>query len=241
MRPREWLRVGRENARNLRHWVADYWWAGRRLAGGAVSWTIREDPARWLETGGGAGIPVVIIPGVYETWRMMRPVAAALRRAGHPVHVVRSVRLNNGDVATEAARVARYVAATPGLDRFAVVAHSKGGLVGKALLLDPVVGPRVAVVVAIATPFGGSSWAGFAMPGIGIRGLAPRSREVRRLAALARANERIVALIPRWDPHIPDDSAVPGGVNIRLEAAGHFAPLGSPEVHRHVLHAVAGA
>ncbi|NLI19479.1 MAG: alpha/beta hydrolase [Actinomycetales bacterium] len=241
MRPTEWLRVGWVNARNLGHWARDYWWAGLRLAGGAASWLLREDPADWQEAGAGTGIPVVLIPGVYETWRMMRPVASALRRAGHPVHVVRSIRLNNRDLATEAARVAAYVMARPGLDRFAVVAHSKGGLVGKALLLDPAIGPRIAVVVTIATPFAGSSWADFAVPGIGIRSLGPRSRDVRRLAAEARANRRIVALIPRWDPHIPDQSEVPGGRNIPLRAAGHFAPLGSAEVHRHVLAAVAAA
>jgi len=241
MRPTEWMRVGRTGVGNARHWARDYAWAGRHLADGARSWLTREDPAGWLATGPRARLPVVVIPGVYETWRMMRPVAVALREAGHPVHVVRSVRLNNRRLATEAARVARYVTGMASLGRFAIVAHSKGGLVGKALLLDPAVGPRIAVLVAIATPFGGSSWAEFAMPGTGIRDLRPGSRDVRWLAAEARANQRIVALIPRWDPHIPDDSTVPGGTNIRLAAAGHFAPLGSPEVHQHVLAALARA
>ncbi|MEH3089267.1 MAG: alpha/beta hydrolase, partial [Microbacterium arborescens] len=37
-----------------------------------------------------------------------------------------------------------------------LVAHSKGGLIGKQMMTDAAVGPRVRGMVAVASPFGGS-------------------------------------------------------------------------------------
>ncbi|MGM0385066.1 MAG: esterase/lipase family protein [Actinomycetota bacterium] len=234
MRPTEWVRAGLRNLRHARPWTADYWYSGVQLARGALSVAIREDPRSWLEVDGAPALPVVVLPGIYETWRMMRPVADALRRAGHPVHVVPEVGLNLRRIPEVARDVVDHVVEA-GLDRFALVAHSKGGLVGKAVLLHPTVGDRVTVLVTVATPFAGSSWAVWAPPGTGIRSLTPWSRGVRTLSREARANARIVSLVPRWDPHVPEHAAVAGGTNIRLEETGHFAPLGSPAVHRTIL------
>ena len=38
--------------------------------------------------------PVVILPGVYETWHYLRPVCEALNTAGHPVEVLPELGLN---------------------------------------------------------------------------------------------------------------------------------------------------
>lgn len=232
MRPSEWVRAGVRNLRYSRAWVADYWYCGVQLARGAVRALGGEDPRSWREVDGEPGLPVVVLPGIYETWRMMRPVADALRAAGHPVHVVPEVGFNLRPIDAVARDVVAHVA---GFDRFAMVAHSKGGLVGKAVLLDPGVGDRALVLVTIATPFAGSSWAMWAPPLTGIRALAPWARGVRALTREARANARVVSLVPRWDPHVPDDAHLPGGTNIRLAETGHFAPLGSAAVHRLVL------
>lgn len=234
MRPAEWVRAGLRNLKHARHWTADYWYCAVQLARGSVSVARREDPRTWQEADGATGLPVVVLPGIYETWRMMRPVADALRRAGHPVHVVPEVGWNLRSIPEVARDVVAHVDGA-GLARLALVAHSKGGLVGKAVMLHPSMTDRVTVLVTVATPFAGSSWAVWAPPGTGIRALAPWSRGVRALSREARANARIVSLVPRWDPHIPDDAAVAGGVNVPLEVTGHFAPLGSPVVHREIL------
>lgn len=240
MRPAEWIRAGLGNLRNTRQWSADYWYCAVQLARGAVSAAAREDPRSWQVAAGDAGVPVVVLPGIYETWRMMRPVADALRRAGHPVHVVPEVGLNLRPITRVARDVVDHLEAE-GLERFAIVAHSKGGLVGKSVMLHPSVGPRVTALIAVATPFSGSSWAVWAPPGTGIRPLVPWSRGVRALSREAAANARIVSLVPRWDPHIPDDALVPGGTTVQLRETGHFAPLGSPRVHRIVLTLLAGS
>lgn len=238
MRPREWVRTGLITLRHMGAWARDYRYAAAALAHGAGSWLRREDPADWQRAG--ADLPVVLLPGIYETWRMMRPVADALRAAGHAVHVVRPLRLNSRSVLLHTRQVVQQVRATPELaGGFAIVAHSKGGLVGKSVMLVPGVGERVRVMVTIATPFSGSSYAPLWAPGLGIRSLAPRARAVRALRERAEVNSRIVALIPGWDPHIPDDPALAGASNVRLAEEGHFAPLASPRVHRLVLAALA--
>ena len=77
--------------------------------------------------------PVVILPGVYETWRFLRPIADELSRRGHPVHVMHSMGINRDAIPLTAQRVADEVAALD-LRGVALVAHSKGGLIGKHLL-----------------------------------------------------------------------------------------------------------
>jgi hypothetical protein len=54
-------------------WLLDYAYAGIWQVRAALS---RTDPINFL---GGTGAPVVIVPGVYETWQFMRPVIEALR------------------------------------------------------------------------------------------------------------------------------------------------------------------
>lgn len=92
--------------------------------------------------------------GVLEEWTMMRSIADALSEAGHPVHTLPELRRNTATVKEAAALVATYLGAT-GLTDALIVAHSKGGLIAKCLLLGEE-GHRVRRVVTVATPFSGS-------------------------------------------------------------------------------------
>lgn len=102
----------------------------------------------------GTGRPVVLLPGVYERWHFLRSIATALAAAGHPVHVVRELGINDRAIPGSAAKVLRFLEAAD-LRGVALVAHSKGGLIGKAVLLG-FAAPRVHRLIAISTPFGGS-------------------------------------------------------------------------------------
>jgi hypothetical protein len=113
--------------------------------------------------------PVVILPGVYETWHYLRPVAEALNAAGHPVHVVTTLGFNHRPIPDSARQVWRRIREL-GLEHVTIAAHSKGGLIGKHLLAFDDTEGRIDRVVAIATPFAGS-----AHPGV----LAARGRAQR--------------------------------------------------------------
>src|SRR5690606_17989749 len=84
-----------------------------------------------------------------------------------------------------------------------IVAHSKGGLIGKYLLAHDDAGARVDRVVAIATPFSGSRMAYYAIPRA-VRAFRPDDPVVASLAVERSVNARITSIAPEWDPHIPE-------------------------------------
>ena len=188
-----------------------------------------HEPAGWRH--GDPGKPqVVLLPGVYEHWSFLRPLGDALHAAGHRVVVVHGMRANRRPIAETAARVAKALArsAPPPAGRV-IVAHSKGGLIGKHVLIDDE-GEALGVrgVVAICTPFAGARRARlFADPSI--RGLLPSDETIVMLGDAASVNARIVSVFGTFDPHVPDGSALEGATNVRVPVAGHFRVLAAPE------------
>ncbi|GAB2469880.1 esterase/lipase family protein [Xylanimonas ulmi] len=202
----------------LAAWAADYAYAARQQVRHALT------PPR-LPRGGGQGAPVLLLPGIYEPWDFLRPVAGRLAARGHRVHAVEALGRNAGPVPAAAQVVAAYLTAAD-LRDVVIVAHSKGGLIGKSVMLGPA-GDRIAGMVAFATPFAGSALARYAVRRP-LRAFDPRNPDLRHLAAQTSVNERIVALYPWFDPHIPGRARLRGARNLDVPLAGHFRPLGRP-------------
>lgn len=227
-------RVRRALRRLLRQggaWGRDYVW----IVAAQAAATARPPRPDALTTGD--RVPVVLLPGIYETWPVMGGLARALHAAGHPVHAVPALGLNRHGL-EESARVAVARLEELALDRVVLVAHSKGGLIGKLVLADPVVGPRVAGLVAVNTPFAGSVYARW-FPARPVRALSPRDPQLRALARDVVTHARIWSLFARFDPHVPGGSELVGAVNVRLPVDGHFRPLDDARLHAAVLDAVA--
>jgi hypothetical protein len=110
-----------------------------------------------------------------------------------------------------------------------IVAHSKGGLIGKFIMMDSDGPQRVDRMVAITSPFSGSSLARYTvLPSL--RAFAPTDPTIRMLVAEQFVNARITSIFGSFDPHIPDGSELPGATNIRLPVAGHFRILGDRQL-----------
>lgn len=183
-----------------------------------------------LVDGTGDRSPIVLLPGIYETWRFLRPLARRLHAAGHPVHVVVAIGRNRMTLAEAAGHVQNH------LERFdlrdvTIVAHSKGGLVARLLLATPGVEQRIRRAVTIAAPFAGSTLARY-VPLSAIRALRPGAPELRRVAASEAGVNRIVSVWGWFDPHIPGGSRLEGAQNVQVPVGGHFRILGSPLVLR---------
>src|SRR3954447_3069499 len=209
------------------------WWAQDYLY--AAGWQIRGALSRTRADSFHSGhrSPVVVIPGVYENWRFMLPLITALHAAGHPVHVVTVLQWNRLEVPVAARFVAEHIAAA-GLEGVMIVAHSKGGLIGKYVMLAMDADQRIDRMVAICTPFSGSRYARYLMiPSLRI--FSPRTALTLQMASEETVNHRISSIYGIFDPHIPEGSVLPGARNIRLRAAGHFRILGDPATAETIL------
>jgi pimeloyl-ACP methyl ester carboxylesterase len=190
-------------------------------------------PAEWAE---GARRPVVLIPGVYETWHFLRAVGDALNGRGHPVHVIPALGYNVQPIPDSATIVAQELARR-GLRDVAIVAHSKGGLIGKQLMATDDAEHRVDRLIAIASPFAGSGMARLT-PVATLRVFLPTDEVIRQLAEARELNARVTSIYPRFDPHIPEGSRVDGATNIEVPVVGHFRVLDAPETIEAVIAAV---
>ena len=178
--------------------------------------------------------PVVLLPGIWETWRYLLPLARALHRAGHPVHPVPALRLNGAPLDASTDVVAEALAQHPST-RVVRVAHSKGGLIGKRLMLHPGVSGRIEGLVALCSPFGGSKLALPILSRTPLGLFSPANAALMALAAEREVNARIVSIGASWDEMVPNGTHVDGARNITLPVSGHFRPLAMASVHELVI------
>lgn len=207
-------------------YVAGAWWA-------FSSPLILRPPSRWS---GGSGSPVLLLPGVYEPWPFLLTLGNRLNAAGHPVHVVREIRNNVGEIPQVAAIAQRYLD-EHALQNVAIVAHSKGGLVAKHMMAIDDAEHRIDRLVAVATPFGGSRMAKF-MAVRSLRAFRPANRTIALLTANRALNARITSIYGEFDAHIPGGCRLEGAVNIQLPIVGHFRLLADDRVIQAVMDAV---
>ncbi|RAX46560.1 alpha/beta hydrolase [Arthrobacter sp. AQ5-05] len=186
-------------------WLLDYLYAGY--------WQVRAilrpgcDRSLLNETVPHAA-PIVLIPGIWETWQLLLPVAKHLHRAGHPVHAISGIGYNRGTIPAMSALVAAFLDEAD-LHDVILLAHSKGGLIGKHLMSTSSEAFRVKRMIAISTPFSGSVYARFA-PVRSLRAFTPKDGDLLKLATRLKANAKIVSIYSVFDPHIPWGSHLEG-------------------------------
>lgn len=202
-------------------WLLDYAYAARWQV---RSFFNRTDPGSFAT---GDKAPVVVLPGVYETWKFLQPLIEELHRRGHPVHVIETLRRNRPPVEDAAVRVSAFVRSA-GLHDVVLVAHSKGGLAGKLVMVGPEA-DRIAGMLAVATPFSGSRYARV-IPGRTLRAFAPAHPSIRTIAGHQSVNARVVSVFGRFDPHIPEGSELVGARNVPVNTGGHFRILAHPAI-----------
>jgi len=209
-------------------WLYALRWQLRSLRRGALP----ED----YRTASGDGVPVVLVPGVYESWRFLQPLLEALHRAGHPVHVLDVLGFNSGEVPEAALAVRAYVEST-GLPRVALVTHSKGGLIGKQVLVRHDDDGLVDRLVAVNAPFSGSALARW-LPLRALRVFVPDGPLLRELDAARSVNAMITSVYSAVDPNIPGTSHLEGATNVEVDTVGHFRILSDPRAQAAVLAAL---
>ncbi|WP_445443958.1 esterase/lipase family protein [Clavibacter sp. km1a] len=209
-------------------WALDYAYVLRWQAAATLS----RDDASSFEDGRDDRPTILVLPGVYERWQFMLPIIRRLHARGHGVHVVGSLGANVGRVAEMSRRARAYLEAED-LRDVIVVAHSKGGLIGKHLMAFGDPDRRIRAMVAINAPFAGSSYARL-FPVRSIRDFSPRNAALVELGRSREVNARITSIFARFDPHIPGGSSLDGATDERVAASGHFRIMGDEDVLRRV-------
>ncbi len=208
--------------RNLVPWVSDYVYATdaqvRHIFG-------RSNTKIYLS---GTKAPVVLLPGVYESWQFMRHIAERLHDDGHPVHVVHTLGFNRRSV-PEGAKAAQTYLRENDLTDVRLVAHSKGGLIGKHMMVVDDREKRIDRMIAVNTPFAGSPYARFAL-GRTLREFHPSAATLTMLGKELAVNRRITSLYSEADQYIPGGSPLEGAENVPLPYVGHFRLLSYPGV-----------
>lgn len=217
----------------------------------------------------GDGRPVLVLPGLFGNDLYLQPLRSWLRRIGYQP-VVSNILLNVGcperiKVHTERSFEKRFA----GRGEVAIIGHSRGGLLGKALASR--LGERCTCLVALGSPLG-------AMMGVGREGLAAfaggqsaanaeplaaaavvdAGRRAMRvfspncefphcgcsyteelLAPLSEAT-RVYAIYSSEDPVVsPTASRVSGAVNIEVTGT-HSGLVANSAVYRHLGGVLAG-
>lgn len=195
-----------------------------------------------------APIPVVLLPGILERSVYLAPLGHFLAKQGHPVHVIDTLGWNISGLDESVERSLRALH-RENVHGAVLVAHSKGGLIGKALLMDERLGDAAIGLVALSAPFSGSTFGGILqkLPFVGRTPLGlfvSGNQDLQRLIDDEEVNGSIVSLAPEWDQMIPGGSHLEGAVNVTLKGRGHFRPVDDPavweQVHGHI-HGVSDA
>jgi pimeloyl-ACP methyl ester carboxylesterase len=171
---------------------------------------------------------VVLIPGIYEPAGFMDPLRRRLQEWGHRVVVLPELGYNRRSI-PETADVAAARLRELGVKDAVVIAHSKGGLVGKLLMTAYTQDALVARMLAIGTPFEGARYSRYA-PTRPLRSFYPGHPVLGSLAKNLKVNANIVSVGARVDPLVGRSTQLEGGRNIVLPVTGHFRILASPEL-----------
>ncbi|WP_415855363.1 esterase/lipase family protein [Sinomonas sp. G460-2] len=169
---------------------------------------------------------VVLIPGIYEPAGFMDPLRRWLQRRGHRVIVLPELGYNRRSI-PECAALAAARLRELGVRNAVVVAHSKGGLIGKLLMTAPDTERLVSRMLAVGTPFEGTRYSRYA-PTRPLRSFYPEHPVMGLLAKNLEVNSRIVSVGADVDPLVGRSTGLVGARNIILPVTGHFRILEDP-------------
>lgn len=180
--------------------------------------------------------PVILIQGVTLKWGFMKKLGDAISLAGHPVYVAPELGHNLKPVPTQS-KIIEKIITDNSLDNVVVVAHSKGGLIAKHLLNHSPISPKIKKIIAIATPFHGSTLTKYLI-GEPFKELHPDSKLIQTLNSKCDLDNKICTITPAFDNHVwhPNKSQLSSASKNQLtKAHGHHKILFDPETIKAIL------
>ena len=211
----------------IKSWAIDYTYMVRGALGAVI---FRRPPKHYLGYVVDGKVPVVIIPGVFGKWGFMKKMADAISLLGHPVYIVSELGYNLFTIPHSASLVS-HLLVKENLHNVIIVAHSKGGLIGKYTLIHHNEGNRIIGMVSLATPYSGSGMTKL-LPVEPIKELHNDSAIILDIKRHTHVNHMITSISPMYDNHVwaEEGSYLEGAKNIKIDVHGHHKIIYDKEV-----------
>lgn len=221
---------------HIGHWLVDYLHMAR---GGASMFLYSDPPKHYLGYVVSGKCPVILIPGIFGKWGFLKHLGDKISLSGHPVYVATGLGYNLMDIPTSAS-IIRKIIDQNNVQNCILVAHSKGGLIGKYLLAYLNSDNRIRGMISIATPYSGSAIVKLLPPIKFLKDLATTSEMLKELASHKEVNSKIISISPEFDNHVwaKEGSYLEGAENIKVNEKGHHKVVYSPEVEKIILSAL---
>ncbi|QQS38405.1 hypothetical protein IPM62_03415 [Candidatus Woesebacteria bacterium] len=175
----------------------------------------------------------LIIPGFGGNWYCLKQIGDVLNRKGYKIIPVKNLVHGTLSIEESVNRVKNLIDKND-LKNFVIVAHSKGGIIAKELLLLPDYERRINKAICIAVPFGGSVFGKLKV--FNLEEIEPGSKLLVRQNAITSVNSKIVNIYPSLDNHvIPNKNlTIKGAINIKLDIVGHTRILFSKSIKKEI-------
>lgn len=200
------------------YWIIDYYYL---FVGKLLMHVYKNPPKHYLDYVVKEKNPVVLIPGNSNKWGFYKRLSDAISHFGYPVYVVDKLWLNLFDIPTSA-KIVREIIDKNNLKNVVLLGHSKGGVVGKYILIHENKDRKISRLIAIASPFSGSSIVDH-LPYKSFRELSPKSKIIQETNSNKEMNSKIISIMPEFDNHVWSDkgSYLEGALNIKIPIKGH--------------------
>lgn len=213
---------------SLADWVVDYVY----LAKGNLAFR-RKPPRHFIGSKTNEKTPVILLSGLALKWTFLRHLGNAISKKGHPVYVVPDLRRNLATV-PNSAKMVRAIIDKYAMERVIIVGHSKGGIIGKYILLHRNHDKAIKHVIAIASPFSGA-WMARHVPHRSVHEMAPESQVIRELTKNTSSDSKITSIIPEYDNHVREGSFLHGAHNFHVAVRGHHKVVFNKNVEAIIL------
>jgi len=218
-------------------WVVDY---GYMIHGSVTSLIYHKPPKHYLDYVLENKVPVILVPGILGKWGFMKTLGDKISLAGHPVYIVPELGYNLFKIPDSTKKLRDVIekidTKKDNLKGVILIAHSKGGLIGKYLLAHQNQDNKVLGLISVATPFSGSSMAKL-LPLDSIQELNTDSKIILDLEKHTEVNNKIISICPEYDNHVwaEKGSYLDGAKNIGVNVHGHHKVIFDKNVEDIVL------
>jgi pimeloyl-ACP methyl ester carboxylesterase len=183
--------------------------------------------------------PIIILQGVFNKWGFMKKMADDLSNLGYSIYVLPELGNNTRNV-SDAADIVNGFIRENNLKNVIIVGHSKGGLIGKYILIYFNKEERVKGLVAIATPFYGSKLANV-YKFVKSNEYLPDHPTIKELSSHMEVNRKIITINPSEDNIVlSDKGAMLDGAleNINVKVAGHHRIVFDKETKEKIIESI---